>query len=394
MEPNDRLNRSLKKNALVLGWMLVVAGGIWGLAMIWPVLAWLLNTLAPFLIALVVAYIFHPIVIFVQHKLKLGRIGGILVVAALLVIAVLGFFGMLAPILYTQIADVVQAIQENLPKMMGALAGKFEDGSGQKLLDWITERLQQANTDISAVLKQIAEKVPAATGGGASAVKQAALGVGNFLSGILGFVVALIMVLVISFYLLLEFGAIPRILRLLIPHRYEKRSMEVLDRVDEALGGFLRGQLMVCGLVAILATIGLAAIGMWKYALLVGILSGLFNIVPYLGPITGMVPGVIWALLAPSHETWGERAIYVALVLGLFALIQTLDGLVFQPRIVGRHSNLHPLVVLAALLIGAQFGLVGMILAVPTACIVRVLFLELFWRQHVAKRRKETPAEA
>ena len=76
----------------------------------------------------------------------------------------------------------------------------------------------------------------------------------------------------------------------------------------------------------------------------------------------------------------------VAFVVALFAAIQTLDGFVFQPRIVGRASHLHPLAVIAAIVVGAQFGLVGLILALPLACVARVLLLELWWGPHVARK--------
>jgi len=76
------------------------------------------------------------------------------------------------------------------------------------------------------------------------------------------------------------------------------------------------------------------------------------------------------------------------LVVALFALIQALDGFVFQPRIVGKSSNLHPLLVMLALLIGAQFGLGAMIVAVPIACVGQVLFKELVWTPYC--RRKHT----
>jgi predicted PurR-regulated permease PerM len=92
-------------------------------------------------------------------------------------------------------------------------------------------------------------------------------------------------------------------------------------------------------------------------------------------------------LLSSSHETWSERFVFSGLVVGLSASIQVLDGFVFQPRIVGKYSNLHPLLVILALTVGASFGLVGMIVALPTMCICRVLFLELCWHPYVEKKK-------
>ena len=169
--------------------------------------------------------------------------------------------------------------------------------------------------------------------------------------------------------------------------------MDIMHKMDKALGGFLRGQLTVCCLVALSATIGLSLVGMWQYALLVGVLAGAFNIIPYLGPVMGLTPALLWALIEPSHETWEERALRAGLGLIVFVVIQMMEGFIFQPKIVGKNSNLHPLLVMLALIIGAQFGLVGMIMAVPLASVGRVLFLELVWYPYRKQNLEAAEAE-
>ena len=376
----------LQKAALILVWMLIAAGALAALALIRPVVAWLISTFSPFLIALVIAYVFNPIVNVVQKRFKLGRLGGILVVAGIIVAILLLFFAILVPILCDQAIGIVQELKIRAPQWGGWLADRIGGKSEAEYQERIRAWFEGLDLDLRKVIQKISPMVSDIASGSVNAIQGAAAGLGVLFSSVTGFVAALVLILVITFYYLLDFDAIPRLIRQCLPSRIKGRTMEILSKIDATLAGFLRGQMIVCTLIAIIASVGLALIGMWRYAIFVGVLAGAANVIPYLGPIVGATPAVLWALLSPAHPTWTSRLVYTGLTIGLFAAIQTLDGLVFQPRIVGRNSNLHPLLVIAALVVGAQFGLSGMILAVPIACIARVLFLELVW----ARRPKGT----
>ena len=371
--------------ALILGWMLIAAGLLWALMGLWPAIAWFLHTVTPFLVALVVAYLFNPVVDVVQQRLRLGRIGGIVVVGVLILSIVVLFFGLLIPVLYGQAAGVVAALKIHLPGLIRKAAAWFDNVKTAEFLRGLEERVR--SLDPQALAAKAGPLVPRLLEGGVDAFSVTASGIGRLFSAAAVFFATFVMVVVIAFYYLLEFGAIPRLVRQVLPSRIEDRAMDLLGKIDAAMGGYLRGQMIVCSLVAVIATIGLSAIGMYHYALLVGVIAGVMNLVPYLGPPCGAVPAILWALLASSHEGWLSKLVYAGLVVALFALIQALDGFVFQPRIVGKSSNLHPLLVMLALLIGAQFGLGGMIVAVPIACVGQVLFKELLWTPHC--RRKD-----
>ncbi len=392
----DRLDFELKRVGLVLGWMLALAGGLWALMKVWPAIAWTMNVLSPFLIALVIAYIFNPVVNFFQRKLKLGRVMGIIVVGLLIATLVLGFFGLLLPILITQGRSVLSAVQEAMPRLFEAvksaaesIEARFSDGSLQEFGEWAKQWRERLNLDFAKISEQFGSALGGISQGGGNAIGGVFGAIGTFFTSMVGAVFTGIFAVVIAFYYLLEFDAIPRLIRTILPTEIEDRTMEVLHKVDVAMGGFLRGQLIVCSLIGLLTTIGLSAIGMYKYALIVGVIAGSANFIPYLGPTMGATPAILWALFSQSHETWGERGLYVGLILGLFALIQMIDGYVFQPKIVGKSANLHPLVVMGSLLIGAQFGVGGMIIAVPSACIGRVLFKELWWDEHLERKKQE-----
>lgn len=392
----SQLDTRLKQVALVLGWLLVAAGTVWALVMVWPIVRWTVRAVSPFLIALVVAYLFNPIVQATQQRFRLGRLMGILVVALLLVLIVLVFFGILLPILYVQFSDVASDIRQAAPGVLEKLTdlatrtGKYLgiENAGQ-LRERAAQMGKQLDVNLATLAQRFSKAGPQLTQGGARAIGGVFQALGNIVFSLVGFVVTAVLVLVIAFYYLLDFHAIPGLIRQVLPTGSEDRTMEILRKVDRAVGGFLRGQLIVCALVGLLATVGLSLIGMYKYALIVGMFAGAVNFIPYLGPSAGATPAVLWALFSTQHETWPEKLLYAGLVVGLFSLIQTIDGFVFQPRIVGKNANLHPLAVMFALLIGAQFGVSGMILAVPMMCIARVLFRELWWDRHIAAKREE-----
>ena len=385
MNPEERINYLLKRMALVLGWMLIAAGALWALGRLWVVISWLLGALSPFLIALVLAYIFNPIVTIVQGRLRLGRLAGIIVVALLLILIIGVFMGVLAPLVYEQGMALVKEVRENAPPLINKATSflGIDKSIPDKLGQWFSEISQNLKTSVGSK-KEVAGNIA----GGAMAGWTLAKGIGSVFTGVFGALATSLLVIVIAFYYLSEFDAIPHLLRLILPTRYENRTMDVLGKMDEAVGGFLRGQLIASSIIALLSAIGLAAIGLWQYAILIGMVAGIGSFIPYLGPVLGATPAVLWAFLSSAHQTWGQRFLYAGLVVGIFALVQTVDGLFSQPRIVGKSSHLHPLVVIGALVLGAQLGITGMILAVPVASAVRVLILEFWWNEHVAGKRR------
>lgn len=387
MKLDARIDLHLKRTALFLGYMLIAVGLIWAASKMWVFLSWLFDILSPFIIALIVAYIFNPIVNAVENKLHLGRIGGIIVVGLIMVLIVCLLIGIMIPVLYAQISDMVLYIRDNWPAFQDRIFQRLGVRNPEALQERITQWFQGLNIDLQKAGEKLFSAMPQITSGGASAMGSVARGLGTVLGGVIGFFITISLVTVIAFYSLLEFGGIPRLIRMVLPAEYEERTMDILSKLDEAIGGFLRGQLIAATIVGVLSVIGMASIGMWKYALLIGVIAGIGNFIPYLGPVMGATPAALWALFTPAHETWSERFLYVGLVIGIFSIIQMVDGYFSQPKIVGKNSNLHPLIVIAALIIGAQFGLSGMIVAVPVAAGAKVLFLELYWKGHVVRKQ-------
>jgi predicted PurR-regulated permease PerM len=219
---------------------------------------------------------------------------------------------------------------------------------------------------------------------GFETVGKATMGFFSGIGSVVGFFSFLIFVGIINFYLIVDWEKIgPLIRKMVAPHRRE-RFFDVLNKIDAAMGGFLRGQLTVSAIVGTMFAVGLFGVSLMgfpalrNYCVLIGTAAAIGGFIPYLGPIIGLTPAVLILLLTMGVD-WRTKLLTLVLLVALFALIQAIEGFVLQPRIVGKGAGLHPLVVLFALILGAQFGIGGMIAAVPLASVIRVLILEFYW---------------
>lgn len=177
---------------------------------------------------------------------------------------------------------------------------------------------------------------------------------------------------VIAFYLSKDLPALRRWLITLFPPSGRGAARRLFSDVNAVLGGYVRGQFVISSFVGLTTWLGLELLGI-PYALLIGLLSGLVDIIPYFGPVIGAIPAV---LLGLSRSVW--TAGYVTL---LFLGIHQLEGAILVPRIMGNRVGLHPVVVIFVLLAGGHlFGFAGMILGVPVAAVLRVVL------QHALER--------
>ena len=198
--------------------------------------------------------------------------------------------------------------------------------------------------------------------------------VGQLLSGLTFFII----VPFVLFFFLGQGRTIKRAIIELVPNRYFELVLNLLHRIDAQLGGYVRGMVLSVMIVSLLSSIGLYFIGL-EHFLLIGVLAGLANVIPYLGPLIGIVAGVIATVLQYSALSFGV----VIPVIIVFAIVQLVDNVFVAPMVVGRSVNLHPLLVIFAVLVGSElFGAVGMLLAVPTTAVIKVSVRTIYegWR--------------
>ena len=369
--------------------------GIWGKP--------IFSVLAPFIVAFLFAYIFNPIVTWIEGRNRKDY--GMRRILAVFVLY-LGFGALLIAfclILALAAKDLVLLVQ-HLPqygfKFYQLIEKYVLDRWGEippEVIQWL--QLQMDPENLKTLLSEyiIPRLQEANLAGGVGTAFQ---GIGGFVESSFGlvitgatyiigsagniftFVSSAVLTLVIAFYLLLDYERFLRRITDLIPDVYRKDTVRIITRIDLLLSGFLRGQMVICMIMGGMVSIGLWLIGV-DYALLIGLLAGLFNLIPYLGPVMGALPALILTGLETyqaQNTDWGDMAFSLGRVVLVFIIVQMLDGFLISPKIMGDRLNLHPMVILFALMLGgALFGLVGMLVAVPIACVVRVLIEEIYF---------------
>ncbi len=303
------------------------------------------SLLLPFFIALIISYLLHPIVSLLHRK-------GVPRSFAVLLIYIL-FFGSMTiiamnafPLLVKQIKDFAEHIPDILSKFNGWMDGIRHDHSNP-----IPDSFQDG---IDATLEGLEKNIAA----GFSNIM-------GWIGNTIGIIVTIALVPFVSFYILKDYQLLEKTVITFVPKKKRKEVIRLVRDIDDALGNYIRGQLIVCAVVGILAYIGYLIIGL-PYALLLASIVAITNIIPYLGPFIGATPAIIVGL----SISW-KMSISV-LVVNL--IIQILEGNVVSPQIVGRTLHIHPLFIILSLLVGGEIGgIVGLILAVPIFAILKVV---------------------
>ena len=200
--------------------------------------------------------------------------------------------------------------------------------------------------------------------------------VGQLLSGLTLFII----VPFALFFFLAEGRTIKRAIIEQVPNRYFELILNLLHRIDRQLGSYMRGMVLSVIIVSLLSSTGLYIIGL-EHFLVIGLLAGLANVIPYMGPAIGIIAGVVAAVLQYSALSFGV----ILPVIIVFAIVQLVDNVFVAPMVVGRSVNLHPLLVIFAVFVGSElFGAVGMLLAVPTTAVIKVSVRTIYegWRSY------------
>ncbi|HRQ56139.1 MAG TPA: AI-2E family transporter [Azoarcus taiwanensis] len=311
--------------------------------------------LTPFAIAAVFAYICDPAVNWlVARKVPraLAVLGVIIGLGALLALLML----MLVPAIYREAVVMIARFPELLEML------------NNRLLPWLGQRLGTELTLDTASLKGWMGEYRETAQDMLPALLERAREGGLVL---IAFVANLALIPIVMFYLLQEWPRILTALQTVIPRPMLPRTMRILSDIDKVLSEFLRGQLSVMLLLAVFYSIGLWIAGL-KFALPVGVITGLLAFIPFVGFGGGLVLAVLAALL--QAEGW-PLLIGVAVVFGIG---QLLESYLLTPYLVGERIGLHPLAVIFSLMaFGQLFGFVGMLVALPASAAILVGLREL-----------------
>ena len=313
------------------------------------------RVVTPFFIAFALAYLLDPLVDKMVSRGVSRTISVLFLMVAFFMMAVLACI-FLVPILSIQTESLVQNIPvyiEILQGWLGPLLDMIRGLDPIKVEEILNEGLSRFG-ELPMKAIQFSGKLLWGS-------------ISNLLNIIL-MIANLVIVPVVMFYLLRDFDSINGRLLALVPPRLQMKTQEVVLEIDQVLSSFVRGQMMVVALMGIMYAFGLFLCET-PMSLFLGLMAGLFSLVPYLGLILGFAPAAILTFM--HTQEW----LPVLGVAGVFAFVQAMEGMIITPRVVGENIGLHPVAVIFAVLLGAElFGLVGMILGVPAVAILNVLF--------------------
>jgi len=311
----------------------------------------LMSILTPFIIAGVFAYAFNPVVKYLI-KLGLSRLLAVIIIFVVLIGAITGFSIVFFPMLVEEITNLASALPGISESWYGRVSQWYESTIGEQpaVPDTIEGVLEYFNIGLQSVTDWFSRS--------ASDILS---GIGSFASSL----VHIVTIPVLTFYFMKDGDDITDFSKKLILPRSRKWVFPLMHRIDDVLGGFIRGQLLVALIIGILSSIALLILGV-DYWIVLGLLAGIGDLVPYIGPFLGAVPAVFITLATdPMKALW---------VVVAFIIIQQIEGNLISPKIVGHSVGLHPAFIIFVLLVGgALWGLVGLLVSVPLAGVLKVI---------------------
>lgn len=303
------------------------------------------SILKPFLYSLIAAYLLDPIVDFFEAK-GVRRILSVIIVYLIIIALVLFFSFVIAP----RLVKDIQVLVANLPKYSAEIQKMVKNFQDSYMNSNLPQEVKMVIDDNISILQDyLSTSLQSILDSVVSAFSK---------------IVYFILVPVIVFYLLKDADYFKKQVILFLPTRYRNKAILLFRDIDNAFGKYIRGQIIVAIFIAVLTTLALSILKV-KYAVFLGLFSGIANIIPYFGPIIGLVPTIVFALFdSPA------KALYAA---AAFILIQQIESGILTPKIIGQSVGIHPVYVILSLFIGGQLmGVAGMVIAVPVLAAVKL----------------------
>ena len=302
------------------------------------------SIITPIIVAYVFYYMLNPLVNFFEKKMSrfIGSLLAIFVGIITVLIVIVG----VVPIIVEQTQNLITA----LPRYIEVVKGYLEEYSDNAYVQVVVEYVNN-NLNVS----KISEKL-------VSIATSVAQGVVSSISSIASVLVTMPFVL---FFLLKDASHFNKFVISLLPKKLEKPVAETIDEIDDKVGSYIQGQMLVSLCIGVMLFIGYNIIGL-HYAFSLATIAAFLSIVPYLGPVIAITP----AMLVAASTSW----IMVLKMLVVWGIVQFLEGNIISPNIMGRSMNMHPLTVIFVILIGVNIaGVVGAILGIPAYSILKVL---------------------
>jgi predicted PurR-regulated permease PerM len=343
--------------------------GLWFLSIIWPFISVVV-------LMLVFAFLFTTVLLSSVDALE-RRIGnrGLSVLAV--VVILLGgtgtFIGSFISQMSHQAAEFSSRIdKETLTQEFKTLGDKFTSAMPEFL-----QNMQPSNGDMAGKLSELINTIVGSLASMAGAI-------GNFM-----FIAT--MVFIFTIILLAEYHGFRKSLVNVIPNKYFEVGIKLIYNIEKSVSSYLRGQFLSAASVAAMSITGLLLLNLsganLTLTIFIGIIAGLANLIPLIGPFVGMIPAILIAFMnnigsevAMAHTLFGvvPSPFFLLDIILMFLIVQQIEGNLITPALVGKSVGLHPIVVMIALLIGGTLlGPLGMLFAVPATAVLKVILTEI-----------------
>jgi predicted PurR-regulated permease PerM len=314
------------------------------------------------LVAYIVAYLAHPMLTWMASR-RIPRFVGVLLV----VVLVLGLLVLASTLLVTVVRQFYDLVQR-LPELTANFLTWFHSLAARYAF------LQSTDTQLQAL-----------TENGAQTIQKFLLPIvqkyqSSLLGGIFGFAGSVaegFATFILAIYMMLDYDKIGLTLLRVFPRPWQPFVLDLSASVSRAVGGYLKGQLLIATFVGVFIGIGLTLAGI-PSAPAIGFLAALFNIVPYLGVVISIIPALLLAATAQAV------VLKLILVVVIFVVANQIEGHLLSPLVLGKTTDLHPVTVVLAILSGLTlFGIVGALVAVPITALAKLLLQEYYYSSRV-----------
>jgi len=292
-------------------------------------------------------------------KKKISRTWAVAIVFILLVAAIVLIASVFIPKLVNQVANLANQLPSVINDSQKLLDKIFKDANSQKLLKQI---------DFNSITHKFSQNLTTYANGILSGVTN---GLGSIISTAANVVIVAITVPIVLFYMLKDGPKLAPTIKKMLPEKHQGQIMDLLSEMSKTISKYISGQMIECLFVGTFTAIGYSIIGM-RYAMLLGVIAGICNIIPYVGPYIGIAPALAVSL---STGSWLNVVYNIIVVL----IVQQVDGNLVYPNVIGKSLQIHPLTIIVILLAAGNIaGLFGMILAIPLYAVVKVVIVHAY----------------
>lgn len=323
------------------------------------------DTFFTIIVSIILAYLFNPMVNYLERK-GMNRLHAVIMIYFI----ILGVFFILAFLVIPKSGREIRRLIENLPIYFSNIS-RFIDDLYRKYYSTIGDLPPMFQGVDSIIIQNISrlENVIVTS-------------LTNFVAGVINTfskIISLILTPILTLYFLVDKDYFNEKAKNIVPRKYKSDVLKLTYEIDLSITQFIRGRLIMALFVGFATTIILLLMDV-DFALVIGFITGIADIIPYIGPFLGFLPAVIFAYMSSPI-----KAVWISII---FVLIQWVENNVIAPKVIGDTTGIHPLVILLTIIIGgAIFGVWGMVISVPLVAISRILII--FTIEKIRLRKKD-----